>query len=126
MEPYRRYTFGQWVKQGCPVHWTVQNATDWVAIGASPLLQWNFIKDAKSRVVLGQIESFESDLKRIITHLNTRCLVKGVPHRFAYRPVRVNTSDHTQCSYTPETWDLISDLFREDFVRFGYPMRRAS
>jgi len=126
LAPYSRLSFTEWVKKGCPVHWTVQNATDWASIGESPLLQWNFLKGARSRIVVGQLEQFESDLRLMISELNAICLSKGLSRRFAYRGVQENTSDPAGCVYTQETWDLVCDLFREDFIRFGYPMRRAS
>ncbi len=44
MELYRSLSFSSWVKQRMPHHWRIQNQTDYVSEGFSPLFQYNFVE----------------------------------------------------------------------------------
>nr|VFJ58830.1 MAG: Sulfotransferase family protein [Candidatus Kentron sp. FW]VFJ58925.1 MAG: Sulfotransferase family protein [Candidatus Kentron sp. FW]VFJ63126.1 MAG: Sulfotransferase family protein [Candidatus Kentron sp. FW] len=69
IEPYRSLSFDSWVMNGMPHHWIVQNLTDYVSEGITPLLQYNFLEQYKVDFV-GKLENFSHDMKVIIERLN--------------------------------------------------------
>lgn len=46
-EQCRGISLNDWIKNGCKTHWKIQNKTDWLKEGLSPLLQYNFINGNK-------------------------------------------------------------------------------
>jgi hypothetical protein len=121
-EPYASLSFADWVMAGLPHHWRRQNGTDYVAEGLSPLLQYQFV--ARTRLdFIGRIETFATDLKRVIAELNRRCRAEAIPHRFVYSPQRINASDRSRRLrdfYSIETKRRVRSLLRKDFEFFGY------
>ena len=121
MEPYLSYDFGQWIRQGCPTHWTIQNQTDWRQEGLTPLLQYNFLASAGTKVdFIGRMENFDADLGKVIHDLNAICASRGIGRRFEFRDVRINRSRSHLNNYTAETRDIAYRIFRKDFEEFGY------
>ncbi len=121
IEPYRSFTFEQWIRQGCPTHWTVQNQTNWQQEGLSPLLQKNFLASSHARLsFVGRMETFEDDMMKVVEDLNAICRQRGIDHRFEFRNLRVNATRSESRTYTDEMKDIVFQLFREDFETFGY------
>jgi hypothetical protein len=121
MEPYSPRTFEQWIKDGCPTHWTIQNETNWPAEGLTPLLQSNFVSGETRMDFIGRMENFPDDIRKVIADLNAICARKGIERRFEYRELRMNRSRPHANAYTVETKELVFRMFREDFEAFGYP-----
>jgi hypothetical protein len=121
LEPYRSYSFEQWLLRGCPTHWLVQNETDWAAEGLSPLLQSNFLSGNTKVDFVGRMETFADDMARIVDDLNAICERHGIERRFEFRNVRKNRSRPSSTSYTTEMKEQAFRLFRQDFEAFGYP-----
>ena len=121
MEPYASCTFAQWVERDCPTHWTIQNETNWQAEKLTPLLQHNFLAAEKFRPdFIGRIESFETDLQRIIADLNAICASAGIERRFEYRPLRMNRSRTSADDYSVGMKAAVYRQFRTDFEAYGY------
>jgi len=120
--PYCAFTFKDWVANGCPTHWTVQNNTNWAEEGLSPLLQYNFIDPGPANYV-GKIENFEADLRAIIAILNNYCRERGFDRRYHYRGLKINMSHRPASSkpyYDNNTALLVYRMFRKDFEEYGY------
>ena len=127
MAPYRGKTLNQWVTEGCPTHWTVQNMTNWRAEGKSPLLQYNFVESYKDNKVhyVGRMENFDEDVKKIIDILNRLFEGNGISKRIQYKPIRVNASKNSRQrdgkeELTEESRNKIYEMFKIDFEAFGY------
>lgn len=120
-EPYKSQTLNEWIQNGCPTHWKVQNQTNWRKENLSPLLQFNFV-DGKTKVdFIGKIENFEEDCKLIITKLNKLFEDNGLEKRISYKTLQANRStDQTKEQITDENKELIYTMFRQDFEYFGY------
>ena len=120
-EPYKSQTLNEWIQNGCPTHWKVQNQTNWRKENLSPLLQYNFV-DGKTKVdFIGKIENFEEDCKLIIIKLNKLFEVYGLEKRISYKTLQANRStDQTKEQITDENKELIYTMFRQDFDYFGY------
>ena len=120
-EPYKSQTLNEWIQNGCPTHWKVQNQTNWRKENLSPLLQFNFV-DGKTKVdFVGKIENFEEDCKLIITKLNKLFEDNGLEKRISYKTLQANRStDLTKEQITDENKELIYTMFRQDFEYFGY------
>lgn len=120
-EPYKSQTLNEWIQNGCPTHWKVQNQTNWRKENLSPLLQFNFV-DGKTKVdFVGKIENFEEDCKLIITKLNKLFEDNGLEKRISYKTLQANRStDQTKEQITDENKELIYTMFRKDFEYFGY------
>jgi len=120
---YNRLSFEDWIKQGMPHHWKVQNQTDYVKEGLSPLLQYNFVDRCKIDFV-GRIENFSRDMQTIIDRLNSICEETGLERRFRYSNLRVHASQRRRPRiedyYTEETKDFVYSLLKKDFIHFGY------
>lgn len=120
LEPYRSYTFEQWLLCECPTHWLVQNETNWASEGLSPLLQSNFLSGDTKVDLIGRMESFADDMNRVVHDLNAACERHGVDHRFEFRNLRKNRSKPYSTTYTTEMKEQAFRLFRQDFENFGY------
>jgi len=123
IEPYHSMPFESWIRNGMPHHITVQNGTDYVAEGLSPLLQYNYVESQRIDFI-GRMESFEQDMVNIIEKLNTICATKGLLHRFEYIDSKVNTSNRIsdyEHYYTKETKEIVFSTLQKDFEYFGYP-----
>ena len=120
-EPYKSQTLNEWIQNGCPTHWKVQNQTNWRKENLSPLLQYNFV-DGKTKVdFIGKIENFEEDCKLIIIKLNKLFEDYGLEKRISYKTLQANRStDQTKEQITDENKELIYTMFRQDFDYFGY------
>lgn len=121
-EPYCLMPFESWIRQGMPHHVQVQNGTDYVAKGLTPLLQSTYIESLEMDFI-GRMESFEQDMAVIIEKLNAICTRKGLPHRFEYTPVKTNTSrrnDDYESYYTRATKEIVYTALKKDFECFGY------
>lgn len=120
-EPYKSQTLNEWIQNGCPTHWKVQNQTNWRKENLSPLLQFNFV-DGKTKVdFVGKIENFEEDCKLIISKLNKLFEDNGLEKRISYKTLQANRStDQTKEQITDENKELIYTMFRKDFEYFGY------
>ncbi len=120
-EPYKSQTLNEWIQNGCPTHWKVQNQTNWRKENLSPLLQYNFV-DGKTKVdFIGKIENFEEDCKLIIIKLNKLFEDYGLEKRISYKTLQANRStDQTKEKITDENKELIYTMFRQDFEYFGY------
>ena len=120
-EPYKSQTLNEWIQNGCPTHWKVQNKTNWRKENLSPLLQYNFV-DGKTKVdFIGKIENFEEDCKLIIIKLNKLFDDYGLEKRISYKTLQANRStDQTKEQITDENKELIYTMFRQDFDYFGY------
>lgn len=122
LEPYKSLTFESWVNQGMPHHLKVQNGTDYIAEGISPLLQYNYI-DGHKPDFIGKIENLSSDLEQVIEQLNTLCEKHQLTHRFKLSNIQVNTSDRKsdyRSYYTEKSMKAVYSLLRKDFEHFGY------
>ena len=121
IEPYRPLTFAQWIREGCPTHWIIQNRTKWKQEGLSPLLQHNFLDASHAQMsFVGRMQSFDEDMKQVIGDLNSICIQRGIEHRFVFKSVRINTSRSDTLTYTDELRERVFKMFRKDFDAFGY------
>ena len=122
---YDNLTFEEWVNNGCKTHFNIQNKTNWINEGLSPLLQYNFIVSSKKKVdFVGKIENYENDMKIITEKLNNICKEKGIQHEFIFRNVKCNTNSQNKnkknLEMSNETKEKIYNLFKKDFEYFGY------
>jgi hypothetical protein len=120
--PYRSLSFSSWVKQGMPHHWSIQNQTDYVSEGISPLLQYNFIEQVKLDFV-GRIGNFPDDLKKVVERLNMICKEKDITYRFSFSNKKVNTSSRIhefEYYYNQQTKEIVYSLLKKDFEYWGY------
>ena len=122
IEPYKSLEFTDWIKQGMPHHWKLQNQTNFVSTGISPLLQYNFVEQYKVDF-LGKMETFSTDLKIVVERLNHICEQKGLSHRFRYTNKKRNKSIRNpeyKNYYNQETREIVYSLLKKDFHHFGY------
>jgi hypothetical protein len=122
-EPYRSLSFSAWVEAGLPHHFRMQNETDYVASGLTPLLQATFIDGCRPDFI-GRFEAFSTEMAVVIGRLNDACARHGLEHRFRRVTVHKNRSRRRrnyEDYYTPGTKAVVARLLREDFERFGYP-----
>lgn len=122
IEPYCTISFESWVRKGLPHHLTVQNCTDYIAEGLSPLLQFNYLESQRIDFV-GRIETFKSDMMIIVERLNALCAQKGLKHRFVYSDCKINTSNRLsdfEHYYSKETKEIVYSILQKDFTHFGY------
>lgn len=120
MEPYVSRTFEQWIQDGCPTHWTVQNETTWTEGGLSPLRQCDFLTGSTQLDFIGRMENFPDDIQRVIADLNAICEREGIDRRFEYRELRMNRSRTAPADYDADMKAAVYRQFREDFDAFGY------
>jgi Sulfotransferase family len=123
IEPYCTMSFESWVRKGLPHHVTVQNGTDYIAEGLSPLLQFNYVESQQIDFI-GRIETFRNDMMIIVERLNKLCLQKQLQHRFKYIDYKTNTSNRVsnlEYYYSKETKEITYSLLQKDFTHFGYP-----
>ena len=121
-EPYNSLSFDDWVNIGMPHHWRYQNKTNYVINKISPLLQYNFIEHYKIDLI-GKIETFSSDLNKIIEKLNLLCQERNIDYKFNYTNIKINTSkviDNIENYYNEETKEKVFSLLKKDFEYFGY------
>jgi hypothetical protein len=116
---YKDLTLNEWISKGCKTHWVKQNLTNWRKLGISPLLQYNFIEGNKEIDFIGKIENFESDSKLLITKLNNMFIKHNIKKHIEYKKIYENTSKGSEV-ITPESKELIYNMFRKDFDYFGY------
>lgn len=122
MPPYSTHTFDSWVKKGMPFHYRVQNLTNYMEEGLTPLLQYTYIEGQKVDFI-GRLEHFFDDLVSITEKLNSLCADKGIPHRFVDPKLIVDRSYRRRCYedyYTQRTKDQVYSLLKKDFDYFGY------
>ena len=120
LEPYKNYTLNDWVKNGCKVHWTVQNMTNWKEINKSPLLQYNFIEGNKNIDFIGKMENFEEDCKKLIDILNNIFINRNIDKRITYSSKIHNKTKQKKEELTDESKRIIYKMFKKDFEYFGY------
>ncbi len=124
VEPYRRFSFEQWVAAGMPHHWGRQNQTDYAASGATPLLQTTFVAGCRVDFV-GRFETFDRDLRHVVAALNSRAEAAGLAARYRYRQVRLNSTvpwPPPERLLTAPVRKTIQHLLAADFERFGFPV----
>lgn len=123
IEPYCSMSFDSWIKKGMPHHVAVQNGTDFVAEGISPLLQFNYVESQRIDFI-GKVETFDNDMMIIVDKLNSLCEQKELQHRFKHTPLKTNTSircDDYERYYSKETKEIVYAILQKDFNHFGYP-----
>lgn len=123
IQPYKNLTFKEWVNERCPTHWTIQNQTNWIKEGLTPLLQYNFVEGRKDVDFIGRMENFDEDLGKIVDRLNQLAEEIGISRRFKTSSIRVNSSNkrkNVDEYYTPELKDKVYNMFKKDFEYFGY------
>jgi len=101
------YGFGEWIRSGCPHHWTVEQG--------NPLTQLDWISHDGERVVefVGRFENIECDFAVVCERIGSDAELKMKNRNHS---LRSNYRDY----YTRETRDLVADMFREDIEAFGY------
>jgi hypothetical protein len=122
VEPYNSLSFDEWIKEGCPHHWTMQSGFDWKEENKSPLLQYNFIEGSERGVdFIGKVENLKDDLPYIVNRLNKIFENNNLSHRFKYLDHVFNYSARPKDqNLTQEQKDLVYQLFKKDFDYFGY------
>ena len=122
MKPYSKLSFEEWIRGGMPHHWTIQNQTNYISEDISPLLQYNFIEDFPVDFK-GKIETFNSDMKTVIDHLNHICQQKGMNQPFHFKPLQINKrmkSTRYEDYYTDELKKIVYSMLEKDFDYFKY------
>jgi len=122
LEPYNALGFDEWIGRGMPHHWKVQNQTDYLSEGISPLSQYEFVEQYKVDFI-GKLENFPNDLMSIIDRLNLLCKEKGINHTFNYTDIRKNISNREtdfEGYYNQKTKETVYSLLEKDFLFFGY------
>ena len=122
VEPYNSLSLDEWIKEGCPHHWTMQSGFDWKAENKSPLLQYNFIEGSERGVdFIGKVENMSTDLLYIVVRLNKIFETNNISHRFQYNNYKFNYSARPKdLILTQEQKDLVYKLFKQDFDYFQY------
>ncbi len=122
LEPYRGLSFTDWVEEGLPHHWAMQNATDYVATGLSPLLQHTFVEGCRVDFI-GSMERFAEGLGIVVDRLNARCEERGEPPRYRVSELHLNASPAEPTAgqlHDDRTLALVHEQLRVDFEFFGY------
>lgn len=125
LEPYASRSFKEWLMQGAPHHWTVQNQTDYVADQVSPLLQYSFVESYPIDFI-GRVETFTTDMNKLIQRLNEACKNHEIDHQFKMTSVHLNRSKRSSdygMYYDRESQEKAYSLFEQDFRFFGYPAK---
>jgi hypothetical protein len=113
---YQDNTFSEWVKKGCPHHFTPgimdPGGSD---RELNPLFLCDFLENACGQVIvdyLARYEHFEDSLKFICRQLE-------VPYE---KPPKMNASrrSHYRDYYTPGLVKVVRGMFARDLDRFGY------
>ena len=123
--PYKDLTFEQWIQNEMPHHYTVQNATNYLKEGISPLLQANYIQDTQVNFI-GKFERFEPDLRHVIDELNVCAANANLEKRFQFKNIHINRSNRQRelsTYYSQESEQIVSELLCADFELFNYPKR---
>jgi hypothetical protein len=123
--PYKDLTFDKWIREGMPHHFRVQNATNYLEEGISPLLQANYTRNTKIDFI-GRFERLEHDLRYAIHKLNQRAQEINLQKTFEFTNVHINQSNRLPRMsdyYCPETEQIVLRLLAEDFDLFNYPKR---
>lgn len=119
---YKYVTLNDWVKNGCPIHWKIQNKTDWEKEKLSPLLQYNFIESKKGIKVdfIGKMENFKEDCDKLINILNQKFKERGFKKIIPNNIIHKNKSIPIKEELTVESKEIIYNLFKKDFEYFDY------
>ena len=107
----------------CNTNWEKMNKTDWKEENLSPILQSNYLKSNKGINIdfIGRFENFDEDVKKLKNILNKKFKERGFEKVIDYHKMwHKNKSTKIDEELTEESKNMIYELFKEDFERFGY------
>lgn len=114
---YKNINFPEWIRNGMPNHWQINNKTDWHQglVEDDPLNQLNFLKDEKNEICvdfIGRFESFQDDFDHMCNKLNLKN--KNLKH--------VNKSKHQgyRSYYEPDMVKIVAERFADFIEEFKY------
>jgi hypothetical protein len=112
LEPYTKMEFNTWVLAGCPHHWKIQNGTDYVKSGLSPLSQHIFVYENDTLLVdyVCKFETLSDDFSHVCSKINYN--LKEI--------LKINASNDDTVKYTTPAFEHVRKLFAKDFELFNY------
>jgi hypothetical protein len=120
--PEYNMPLNEWVNNGCKTHWTIQNGTNWKDLKLSPLLQYNFIEGNNKINYIGKIDNFEEDCINIINDINKIYEINNINKVIKYNKLKLNKSENKKDELTPESKNIIYNLFKKDFDYFNFDL----